>query len=74
MEQKPPKKKQPLSDYGKYAGLTMQMAATIALGIWAGIKLDGYFGFKKFPIFTVTLSLLSVFVAMYFVIRNVMKK
>ena len=74
MDKNPQKKKQPLTDYGKYAGMTLQMGATIVLGVVGGIKLDGKFPISKFPVFTVSLSLLSVFVAMYFVIRGVMKK
>ena len=74
METQPPKKKQPLTNYGKYAGMTLQMGATIALGIWGGIKLDEKFPVAKFPLFTVTLSLLSVFLSMYFVIKGITKK
>ena len=74
METQPPKKKQSLTDYGKYAGMTLQMGATIALGIWGGIKLDEIFPVAKFPLFTVTLSLLSVFLSMYFVIKGITKK
>ena len=70
--QKP--KKQPLTDYGKYAGMTLQMGAIIALCVWGGIKLDEKFPLTRFPIFTVTLSLLSVFAAMYFVLKGLTKK
>lgn len=72
--QKPQKKKQPLTDYGKYAGIALQMGAIIALGVWGGMKLDEKFRAGKFPFFTVILSLLSVFAAMYFVIREVLRK
>ena len=74
MQTQPEKKKQPLTDYGKYAGMTLQMGATIALGIWGGIKLDENFSVAKFPLFTVTLSFLSVFLSMYFVIKGITKK
>jgi len=70
--QKP--KKQPLTDYGKYAGMTLQMGAIIALGVWGGVKLDEKCPLTRFPIFTVTLSFLSVFGAMYFVIKTLLKK
>jgi len=54
--------------------MAIQMGAIIALGTWGGTKLDAYFVMKKFPVFTITLSLLSVFAAMYFVIRSLGKK
>lgn len=74
MQEKPEKKKQPLSDIGKYSAMTFQMAAIIGIGVWGGIKLDEYFGLKKFPAFTLGLSLLSIFAAMYFVIKDLIKK
>ena len=70
----PPKKKQPLTDYGKYAGMALQMGAIITLGVWGGMKLDEKFPVTRFPVFTITLSLLSVFAAMYFVIKDLTKK
>jgi len=54
--------------------MAFQMGITIALGTWGGIKLDEYFGFKKFPVFTITLSLSSVIASMYFVIKGITKK
>lgn len=74
-EQKPPsRKKQPLTDYGRYAGMAIQMGATIALGVWGGRKLDEWLEMQKFPVFTVILSLLSVFVAMYWAVRDLLRK
>jgi hypothetical protein len=70
----PPKKKQPLTDYGKYAGTALQMGAIIALGVWGGMKLDEKFPLGRFPVFTISLSLLSVFASMYFVIKDLTKK
>ena len=72
--QKPEKKKQPLTDYGKYAGMALQMGVIIALGVWGGTKLDKNFPISKFPVFSITLSLGSVFAAMYFVIKDLTKK
>lgn len=71
-QQKP--KKPPLTDYGKYAGMALQMGAIIALGVWGGMKLDEKFPLGRFPAFTITLSLLSVFASMYFVIKDLTKK
>lgn len=51
-----------------------QMGAIIFAGMYGGIKLDEYLGIKKFPVFTIVLSLASVFGAIYFVIKDVLKK
>jgi hypothetical protein len=51
-----------------------QMAATIGLGVFGGIKLDEWLGLKKFPVFTIVLSLASVFIAIYLVIKDFLKK
>jgi len=74
-KEKPQKpKKPPLTDYGKYTGMALQMGVIIALGVWGGTKLDEKFPFTKFPLFTITLSLLSVFGSIYFVIKDLTKK
>jgi hypothetical protein len=67
-------KKQQLTDYGKFSAMAFQMGITIALGVWGGMKLDEYFPITKFPLFTITLSLLSVFGSIYFVIKDLTKK
>ena len=67
-------KKQRLTNAGKYSAMTFQMAAIIALGVWGGLKLDEYFCLKKFPAFTISLSLLSVVASIYFVIKDLNKK
>ena len=69
-----PDKKPDYNSLGKYSGMAFQMGITIALGVWGGMKLDEKFPLGRFPVFTIVLSLLSVFGAMYFVIRDVMKK
>lgn len=53
--------------------MATQMAITIFLGVWGGIKLDEKFP-QKIPIFTLTLSLLGVVVAIYMVIRDFLRK
>lgn len=74
MESRQKPKKPPLTDYGKYAGMAFQMGVTIALGVWGGMKLDEKFPITKFPLFTLVLSLISVFASMYFVIKDFQKK
>lgn len=74
-KEKPEKpKKQRLTDYGRFSSMAFQMGITIALGVWGGMKLDEYFPLTKFPLFTISLSLLSVFAAMYWVMKDLLKK
>lgn len=72
--QDPPRESRARSNsFLRFSGMAFQMAATIGLGVWGGIQLD-----KKFPndahAWTLTLSLLSVGVAMYMVIKDLLKK
>jgi F0F1-type ATP synthase assembly protein I len=64
-------KKQP-NPWIKYSGLAIQMGAIIAVGTWGGVELDKKFQYK-FPLFTVILTLLSVFAAIYYTIRDFIK-
>ncbi len=75
-EQNPPKnqkKKQSPTDYAKYSTMAFQMATTIGIGVWGGRSLDKYFQ-TKFPVFTLVLSLLGVAGAMYWVLKDLLKK
>lgn len=67
-------KKPDHNSLAKYSGMAFQMGITIALGVWGGMKLDEYFPLGKFPVFTISLSLLSVFGAMYLAIKDLLKK
>lgn len=51
----------------------LQMAAIITGGVFAGIKLDKWLQLK-FPIFTLVFTLLSVFLAIYYFIKDSIKK
>ncbi|MCC6599681.1 MAG: AtpZ/AtpI family protein [Crocinitomicaceae bacterium] len=53
--------------------MAAQMGLTIGLGVWGGIKLDERFP-NSFHAWTLSLSLLSVGIAMFMVIRDLMKK
>lgn len=65
--------KNSLPDYARYSSIGMQMLVIIAGGIFGGYKLDEYLNFK-FPIFTVLFSFLSVALAIYVAIKDVIKK
>ena len=60
-------------NYAYYSGLGFQMIAVVMLGVFGGIKLDKYLALK-FPIFTLVFSLLSVFIAMYLMLKDFINK
>jgi len=64
------KEKKALNSYAKYSSIAIQMFAIIAIGTFAGIKVDEKFP-NKHQIYTVLLSLLSVITAIFFVIRTI---
>jgi hypothetical protein len=45
------------------------MMAYIGLGVWGGIKLDEIINIK-FPVFTIVLSLVGVFLSIYMLIKD----
>jgi putative effector of murein hydrolase LrgA (UPF0299 family) len=65
--------KKPYNVYAKYSGMVFQMAAIIFAGAYSGIWLDKHFE-NKTPYLTAGLVLLSVFLAVYFVIKDFIKK
>ena len=58
-----------LKSFAKYSGLGIQMAVIILITVWGGIRLDKLFAFE-FPVFTLILSLLGVFAAIYTAIKD----
>jgi len=64
------KQKKQLNNYAKYSSLVIQMVAIIVIGAFAGVKLD-----EKYPnknnLFTLILTLLSVIISIYYVIRRI---
>ena len=78
-EQQPLKKKsrkkagnKGINDYAKYSGMAFQMIGIILVTTWGGIKLDKLAAFET-PVFTVILSLLGVFAAIYFAVKDFIK-
>lgn len=67
----PQPKKKPTNDALKYTGLGFQMLAIIGIGVFAGIKLDQWLHTPD--IFTIILSLLSVVLGIYVVIKDFIK-
>jgi F0F1-type ATP synthase assembly protein I len=58
--------------YVKYSTMAIQMGVTIGLGTWLGVYLDERFQTK--PALTILLSLASIGVALYMVLKDVLKK
>lgn len=73
-EQKQPneKKAKPLHKAAKYTGMGFQMLIIIALGTYGGIQLDKRTE-GEFPLWTLILSLASVFIALYITLREIIK-
>ncbi len=63
-------KKRPLDQFLKFSSIAIQMGVIIGAGAYAGVKLDEHLE-KEFPLFTLILSLVAVFGALYFVIKEV---
>ena len=62
----------PLNAYAKYSALGVQMAVIIGGGSYGGHKLDEYYK-NTTPIFTIILSLVSIAIAMYVVLKDFIK-
>jgi len=62
-------KKSPLSDYGKYSTIAIQMGAIITILTFGGKYLDKLFVFK-FPVFTLTGVFLGIFTSMYYIMKK----
>ena len=58
-----------LAELARYSGIAIQMGVIIFITTWGGIKLDELAEFKK-PVFTIILSLLGVFAAIYVAIKD----
>ncbi len=66
-------KRPPLESYARYSGLAFQMFAIIGIGIFGGVKLDQWLNLG-FPVCTVLLSILSVSAAIYFAVKDLLRK
>jgi len=66
-------KRKSIHDYARYSSIGLQMGVIILLGVWGGVKLDQITRLG-FPLFTVLLSIISVAFAIYYVIKDLIKK
>jgi len=61
-----------IKDFARYSGLAFQMGGIILVTVWGGVKLDKLTGWNT-PVFTIVLSLLGVFAAIYTAVRDFIK-
>ena len=61
-----------MRNYARYSTLAFQMVAIVLGGVFLGYKLDGWLHMTK-PIFLVSLSILSGFLALYITFRDLLK-
>lgn len=60
------------SKFIRFSGMALQMLATILIFTYAGTKIDTYLD-NTTPVWTLILSLTSIFTSLYALIRNVTK-
>jgi ATP synthase protein I len=61
-----------VKDFARYSGIAFQMIGIILVTTWGGTKLDKLAGNEK-PVFTIILSLLGVFTAIYTAVKDFIK-
>jgi len=66
------KKKKSLDSYARYSSIGFQMLAIILVGVFGGIKLDQWLKLE-IPVFTIILSILSVILAIYYAVKDLIK-
>ena len=59
--------------YSKYSSIAVQMLVIILIGVFGGVKIDHWIGWEL-PIFTIILSISAVFLAIYIVTKDLIKK
>jgi ATP synthase protein I len=73
MSAKNPSPQKPPNPYFKYSNMAVQMAVIIGIGCWGGHKLDQTYNKGGKPIYTIILSLISIFAALYIVLKDFIK-
>ena len=67
------KKPKKLPDYAKYSGMGLQMLAIMLAGVFGGKYLDKLIS-TPFPVFTLVLTLVGVAAAIWYFIKDFLKK
>ena len=67
------KEKKALNSYARYSSIAFQMLVIMLAGVFGGRELDRWLELQ-FPVFTLVLTILAVILAIYFVIKDLLKK
>lgn len=67
------KEKKALKAYARYSSIAFQMLVIILAGVFGGRELDRWLDLG-FPAFTLSFTILAVILAIYTVIKDLMKK
>jgi len=67
------KEKKALNAYARYSSIAIQMLVIILAGVFGGRELDKLLDWN-FPVFTLVLTILAVFLAIYTVIKDLLRK
>ncbi len=68
----PKKEKKALNAYARYTSIAFQMLAIILVGVFGGRELDRWLELS-FPVFTLILTILGVVLAIFTVIKDLLK-
>ena len=72
-QQKQKKKKKAINAYARYSSIAFQMLVIMLAGVFGGRELDKWLDWD-FPVFTLVLTILAVFLAIYTVIKDLIRK
>jgi hypothetical protein len=72
-QQQPKKGKKALNAYARYTSIAFQMLVIILAGVFGGRELDKWLDIP-FPVFTLILTILAVLLAIYTVIKDLIRK
>lgn len=64
--------KKNLDQYARYSSMAFQMLVIILAGVFGGFKIDQWLHTR--PVFTVILSLIAVFLSIYFMVKDLLRK
>jgi F0F1-type ATP synthase assembly protein I len=68
----PDQKKRQLNAYARYSSMGFQMLVIILAGVFGGYKLDQWL--HTAPLLVILLSIIAVFIAIYSVTRDLLRK
>lgn len=72
-QQNSKKKKKALNAYARYSSIAIQMLVIILAGVFGGRELDRWLEWG-FPVFTLLMTILAVLLAIYTVIKDLLRK